>query len=154
MNILLPRNGPPSLDYHYKKNGDETFGWWGFRNGDTTRNNNKPLPWLDVTSVWHLFDSNVRIVEWFSLLIIKTALDRNRRVVTTNTCVFSLTGPIISLSLSLSLSLPTHSKPENRALLVWKNVGSNATHNITTIITGSDVIHSCTLHITSCTLNL
>jgi hypothetical protein len=73
-------------------------------------------------------------------------------VVTTNTCVFSLTGPIISLS--LSLSLPTHSKPENRALLVWKNVGSNATHNITTIITGSDVIHSCTLHITSCTLNL
>ena len=46
----------------------------------------------DVTSVWHLFDSNVRIVEWFSWLIIKTALDRNQRVVTTNTCVFSLTG--------------------------------------------------------------
>ena len=89
INILLLWNGPPSLDYHYKKNGDETFGWWGFRNGDTTRNKNKPPPWLDVTSVWHLFDRNVRIVEWFSWLIIKTALDRNRRVVTTNTCVFS-----------------------------------------------------------------
>ena len=50
MNIFFTTNGPPSLDYHYKKNDDETFGWWGFRNGDTTRNNkNKPPPWLDVT---------------------------------------------------------------------------------------------------------
>ena len=56
----------------------------------------------DVTSVWHLFDSNVRIVEWFSWLIIKTVLDRYRQVVTTNTCVFSLTGP--------TYSLPTYSK--------------------------------------------
>jgi len=28
------------------------------------------------------------ITEWFSWLIIKTALDRNQRVVFTNTCVF------------------------------------------------------------------
>jgi hypothetical protein len=36
--IFLPRNGPPSLGYlNNKKNDDETFGWWGFRNGDTTR---------------------------------------------------------------------------------------------------------------------
>jgi hypothetical protein len=51
MNIFFTTNGPPSLDYHYKKNDDETFGWWGFRNGDTTRNKNKPPPWLDVTPV-------------------------------------------------------------------------------------------------------
>ena len=39
-----------------------------------------------------LFWQKCLITEWFSWLIIKTALDRNQRVVTTNTCVFSLTG--------------------------------------------------------------
>jgi hypothetical protein len=48
--------------------------------------------------------------------IIKTALDRNQRVVITNTCVFFfpfLTGLTFTFT-----SLPTHSKPENRAYLV------------------------------------
>ena len=76
------------------------------------------------------------ITEWFSWLIIKTALDRNQRVVITNTCVFSLTGLTLTFT-----SLPTHSKSKKSSIFSLKNVGSTATHNIT-IITGSDVIHS------------
>lgn len=56
----------------------------------------------DVNPVWYHFDRNVRTIEWFSLFIIKTALDRNRRVVFTNTIFF----------LQVPFSLPTYSKPK------------------------------------------
>ena len=58
----------------------------------------------DVTPVWYLFDSNVRTIEWFSLFIIKTALDRNRRVV--------LLTHVFSFFLQVPFSLPTYSKPK------------------------------------------
>ena len=119
--MFLPWNSPPSLGYPYYKNGDETFGWWGFRTGDTTRNKQQTTSLADVTPVWYHFDRNVRTIEWFSYLITKTALDRNRRVVFTNTCVFFL----------LQVLYQHTANQTNRALLVWKTVGSNAAHNIT-----------------------
>ena len=94
----------------------------GVSMGDTTRNKQLQTTSLaDVTPVWYLFDSNVRTIEWFSLFIIKTALDRNRRVVFTNTFLFLFTGTFFITNLQQT----------NRALLVWKTVGSNAAHNIT-----------------------
>ena len=62
----------------------------------------------DVTPVWWLFDSNVWLIGRFSLFIIKTALDRNRRVVFTNTFLFLFlfTG-----------TLPTYSKQKTTSII-------------------------------------
>ena len=84
----------------------------GVSMGDTTRNKQLLTTSLaDVTPVWYLFDSNVRTVEWFSLFIIKTALDRNRRVVFTNTFFF----------LQVPFLLPTYSKPNQSSIISLKN---------------------------------
>ncbi len=107
----------------------------------------------DVTSVWHLFDSNVRIVEWFSLLIIKTVLDRYRQVVNTNTCVL-----FYRYIISLSLSLPTYSKTnKNQALLVWQQQLVATRRTTSPSSQGCDVIHSLTrylMHSLTLTLTL
>ena len=85
----------------------------------------------DVTSVWHLFDSNVRIVEWFSWLIIKTVLDRYRQVVNTNTCVLFYRY-ILTITSHLITNLQQN-KQKPSPISLTTTVGSNATHNITII---------------------
>lgn len=89
INTFLPWNGPPSLGYPYiKKMAMKPLGGGDFESATPPANKQQTTSMADVTPVWRLFDSNVRIVEWFSWLIIKTVLDRYRQVVTTNTCVF------------------------------------------------------------------
>jgi hypothetical protein len=91
----------------------------------------------DVTSVWHLFDSNVRIVEWFSWLIIKTVLDRYRQVVNTNTCVL-----FYRYRSHYHISLPTYSKTnKNQALLVWQQQLVATRRTTSPSSQGCDVIH-------------
>ena len=97
----------------------------------------------DVTPVWHLFDSNVRIVERFSWLIIKTVLDRYRQVVNTNTCVL-----FYRYIISFSLSLPTYSKTKKQALLVWIQQLVATRRTTSPSSQGCDVIHS---HFILCT---
>ena len=111
------------------KNPNETFGWWGF---DGRHHPQQTTSMADVFPVWYLFDNNVWTIEWFSLFIIKTALDQYRQVV--------LLTHVFSFFLQVHYQHTANQK--NRALLVWKTVGSNATHNITIIAHGCDVIHS------------
>jgi hypothetical protein len=75
------------------------------------------------------------ITEWFSWLIIKTALDRNQRVVTTNTCVFFFPNRShIHIHIHSHIHLITNTQQIRKSSIIsLKNVGSNATHNITII---------------------
>lgn len=67
-----------------------------------------------------LFWQKCLITEWFSWLIIKTALDRNQRVVTTNTCV---SFPLFPFFPNRSYtSLPTHSKPKKSSIISLKKM--------------------------------
>jgi hypothetical protein len=92
------------------------LGGGDFDMGDTTRNKQTTTDHFlgGRNPVWYLFDSNVRTIEWFSLLIIKTALDRNRRVVFTNTFLF------LFLFLFTG-TLPTYSKSKKSSIISLKN---------------------------------
>ena len=98
----------------------------GVSMGDTTRNKQTITNHFHCGrfSVWHLFDSNVQTVERFSWLIFKAVLDRYRQVVL-------LTLFSFSVSFFLQVLYQHTANQTNRALLVWKTVGSNAAHNIT-----------------------
>ena len=96
------------------KKQNETFGWWGFggrhhpQQQQQEQQEQQTTSLADVNPVWYHFDRNVRTIEWFSLFIIKTALDRNRRVVFTNTFLFLFlfTG-----------TLPTYSKQKTTSII-------------------------------------